>query len=390
MPIPKPQPNEARNEFISRCMGDPTMVDEFPENDQRAAVCSTAWQEKASTNSRSLDVEIFATGMWNGLDFTTEDLKVIAMAYHALESVHDVPLKFGHNDEQQMTDGQPSLGWISDVWVAGEKLMARFIDMPKIVYEAIKSKLYKHVSVELDMGVEHKGSHYSWVLSGVALLGADIPAVNTLADLTAYMKRSDLHFDKKMVFTAIDTEVKQNGSLDMPQENEKIEALEASLKAMKAEMSKLVTDNAAMQKENMQLRTDAKSFADAENHRKRVDAQTALMTRLDQMVKEHKITPASRDDYMREFEAAEDPKVVIFAVDKLEKVIESNPAYFGAEQARKQAERDKQDGELSPDQIVVNRANEYMAKHGEKSFAVAKSAILRADTELADKYTKRA
>ena len=43
MPIPKPKTGETQDEFISRCMGNPTMVDEY-EQDQRAAICYSAWR----------------------------------------------------------------------------------------------------------------------------------------------------------------------------------------------------------------------------------------------------------------------------------------------------------------------------------------------------------
>ena len=39
MPIPDRTAAESRDEFISRCMGDTTMVVEFPDVKQRYAVC---------------------------------------------------------------------------------------------------------------------------------------------------------------------------------------------------------------------------------------------------------------------------------------------------------------------------------------------------------------
>ena len=77
-----------------------------------------------------------------------------------------------------------------------------------------------------------------------------------------------------------------------------------------------------------------------------------------------------------------------YAVESMEKTIDANPQYFGAEQARLKADKNKQEGDLNFSQIVVARAREYMAKHGEKNFAVAKTAVLRADLELAANYTK--
>jgi hypothetical protein len=45
MPLPKPTPKENKKEFVMRCMSDDTMVNEFPETDQRLAVCSTTYEE---------------------------------------------------------------------------------------------------------------------------------------------------------------------------------------------------------------------------------------------------------------------------------------------------------------------------------------------------------
>jgi hypothetical protein len=43
MPIPAPKNDESRNDFISRCIGDDKMVDEYPDNKQRVAICSVEW-----------------------------------------------------------------------------------------------------------------------------------------------------------------------------------------------------------------------------------------------------------------------------------------------------------------------------------------------------------
>jgi hypothetical protein len=39
MPLPKPTPKEDRKDFIARCIRNPKMIDEFPDADQRFAVC---------------------------------------------------------------------------------------------------------------------------------------------------------------------------------------------------------------------------------------------------------------------------------------------------------------------------------------------------------------
>ena len=51
MPIPKPKYNESRQDFMKRCMGDSTMVNEYNSN-QRLAVCSSSYN---SSKEDSLD-----------------------------------------------------------------------------------------------------------------------------------------------------------------------------------------------------------------------------------------------------------------------------------------------------------------------------------------------
>jgi len=46
MPVPKPEPGESEDDFISRCIS--TLHDTDPErpDDQIIAMCFTAWREK--------------------------------------------------------------------------------------------------------------------------------------------------------------------------------------------------------------------------------------------------------------------------------------------------------------------------------------------------------
>jgi len=334
-----------------------------------------------------LTAEIFAVGQWNGMNFEKEDLNLMSAAFNSLKEVHKVPLKFGHNDEQPFTDGQPAIGWVGEVWVEGTKLMAKFIDIPEVVYTALQNKLYKHVSVELDMGVEHKGNYYTWVLSGVALLGADIPAVNTLADLTSFMSKDDeLSFKKRVVFTATYIETKKEDKV--MSDSEEVIALKAQLAASRVETEKLATTNMSLEKDRIENKAKFAAHEKAESHRKDVESRSLLAAKLDAMVQDKKIAPFTREDFLNEYDNAKDKSMVVFSVDKLEKTIDANPAYFGAEQARNKADKLKNEDGKTASEIVVERTREYMAKNGEKNFAVAKTAILQADLELANSYTK--
>lgn len=46
MPLPKPVLSENEQQFISRCMTDPTMQGDYPDTPQRAAVCYVQWRER--------------------------------------------------------------------------------------------------------------------------------------------------------------------------------------------------------------------------------------------------------------------------------------------------------------------------------------------------------
>lgn len=46
MPIPKPNEGEKRQDFIDRCMGNETMKEDYPETDQRLAICYRSWREE--------------------------------------------------------------------------------------------------------------------------------------------------------------------------------------------------------------------------------------------------------------------------------------------------------------------------------------------------------
>lgn len=55
MPMPKPRSGENKDNFINRCMGDDTMVQDFESTGQRFAVCLAQWErrEKDESNGRS-------------------------------------------------------------------------------------------------------------------------------------------------------------------------------------------------------------------------------------------------------------------------------------------------------------------------------------------------
>lgn len=61
MPLPKPHSGESQDDFISRCMSDETAMDDFPDQEQRLAVCFRQWREERGMTGmerKQLRVEI--------------------------------------------------------------------------------------------------------------------------------------------------------------------------------------------------------------------------------------------------------------------------------------------------------------------------------------------
>lgn len=140
--------------------------------------------------THAIEAEIFSTGTWNGERFTRRDLHEIARNFRRLRGHLRPPLKFGHDEGQTLLgqrDGDPALGWVERLWVRGERLMARFVGVPAVVVDAIRAGRYRRVSAELYLEVRRAGRRLGKALKAVALLGADLPAVTNLQDLTAYL-----------------------------------------------------------------------------------------------------------------------------------------------------------------------------------------------------------
>ena len=128
--------------------------------------------------SYNLEAEIFAAGSWNEREYSITDLENIAANFRKYQTRIKPPLKLGHRQDDPR--GQPALGWVKDLYVRGQKLVASFTDVPAVVYKAIRQGLYRRISSELWQAED------GFILKAVALLGADLPAVDTLEDLTVY------------------------------------------------------------------------------------------------------------------------------------------------------------------------------------------------------------
>ncbi len=157
------------------------------------------------------NVELFAVGTWNGKKFTQKDLDNIVNSYQAEKGVFSIPIKLGHNDAQKLlaADGMPAAGWIENVKRVGDKLVGDFKKVPQTVGDLIKSGAFRKRSVELNPNFKIGDNVYPLVLTGLALLGDKLPAVDTLADIAALYSQQEITAEEeaeKIIFEAAEEE----------------------------------------------------------------------------------------------------------------------------------------------------------------------------------------
>ena len=180
-------------------------------------------------------------------------------------------MKLGHNDEQKLLakDGLPAAGWINNVYIQGKKLIADFVDIPKVIADLIKKKAYRKVSVEIFSGVTLKGEKYPNLLGACALLGADTPAVLSLADIPTDFSKdlknsTDFTWDKNELNMFMKTfEISLNemkGEINMPdKEKEAVqtggdsEKLSSLVEEQKKQIEELSSKIAEFSKKNDEI-----------------------------------------------------------------------------------------------------------------------------------------
>jgi hypothetical protein len=53
MPLPTKKKSETEQEFVSRCMGDEMMIEDYKDQKQRAAVCYTQFSRRMKNKSEA-------------------------------------------------------------------------------------------------------------------------------------------------------------------------------------------------------------------------------------------------------------------------------------------------------------------------------------------------
>jgi len=334
--------------------------------------------------------EIFAVGIWNDMEFSEADLDDIVANFDKLKDIHKVPLKFGHNEDQEITDGQPAIGWVSRIFKQGEKLFADFSDMPRTVFEAIKNKLYRTVSIELLFNVDSDGNKFNHVLDAIALLGADHPAVSSLADLDALLAtRTVFHGGHRVMFRTTAGTTKKlvvDNKEDFELEEKDVQKLiDKTTEPLAEANAKLTKDLEAATKLNAKFAADK---ADDEKKRKEDKvklARKAVNDVLDTAVKSKACTPALRESYEKQIGVDDDDRVVDIDLKDVK-------AMFNVPEDTKQTGLHKTGNDNDDDTVDDPAAKlkeltlQNQADTGEKSFQVSFMRVAKTHPKLHLKY----
>ena len=199
-------------------------------------------------------VEVFSAGTWNGDTYTTEDLDKMVKAFNDTSETVRPFLKLGHSDKQNIleAEGLPAAGWVGKLYRVGEKLVADFVDIPKKIFELIENKSYRSVSSEIYFDVSIKDKKFDMLLSAIALLGAEMPAVMNLSDIMSRFGLKDYESIKTFAQNekgvtikhySIEKQInKKQEEAIMPKTENEI-ALELKLEALEAKNTELTDSN---------------------------------------------------------------------------------------------------------------------------------------------------
>ena len=328
--------------------------------------------------------EIFAVGIWNDMEFTEADLDDIVANFEILKDKHHVPLKFGHNEEQPITDGQPAIGWVERVYKVGEKLFADFTHMPRVVYEAVKSKLYRTVSIELLFNTDSEGTKFNHVLDAVALLGEDHPAVNSLADLDALLAtRARFAGGRRVAFSTIAGTPKRMKPKDDEMDEKKIqELIDKAMAPVLEQNVQLSKDLKAEQDKTAQFTRDK---ADDEKKAKEAKvklARKAVTDVLDAAVRAKTLEPATREVYEKQIGVDDDERVITINLEDIKKMF-SVPKDDGKQGLHgKPGDDDFED----PEAELLSLVRKNQADTGESDFVKCFSRVAAANPKLHKAY----
>lgn len=191
-------------------------------------------------------------------------LDIIISNFHKLKDKLNPPLKLGHDEKQALVQnsGFPSAGWITDVKrkAATNKLLAYFANVPEVIIKLIERGAYKRISAELYNNYIDPATSkaYGPTIRAVSILGADVPKIKTLEDLTV------IYHSDKLPYKILTEEKTMNGLKKLA------ETIEATIKELKVDVEKVL--------EIPEVPEDSEAVVSLKNKIKALEEELAALT----------------------------------------------------------------------------------------------------------------
>lgn len=356
------------------------------------------------------DIEVFGTGEWNKHKITDEDLDNIVNGTNEIIDKLKPKVKLGHDDKQGLLQksGFPAGGWITKLKRSGNKILVDIKEVPKVLYNLIKNGAYKRISSEIlyDYTEPSTQKKYKKVLSAIAFLGADLPAVTNLKDIAALYDADEeanlIIYEKEEKKTTKEVDKKRKEIYIMPN-GIKITELEGKKFVAVEDFEKLEKEKEAIDKEieankgyKEKFEAEEKKAKEAEeklNKASKEKREAEIKTFVDAHCseKDMRFLPKQKEVLMALIGSTSDEKKIKFTVDEketelsqrelLEKFIELQPNFSDsifAELSKGEEEKGEGKEKLTPEEQKVQK---YMDEHKDVSYRDAVLAVLDATEE---------
>ena len=280
------------------------------------------------------------------------------------------PLKLGHNDEQtELKDGQPALGYIDKIYKVGTKLVADFKELPKKVYEAIKRGNYKRVSSEIYWNYKANGSTFNRVLKAVALLGAEVPAVTNLQSIEGLYSNMGTG-EVKSYYDGKESEIME-------------ESKTISVEKYEEEISQLRQEKEEVMKEYQAHKDEIK--------------KESISTYMQELKTEGKILPVQYKEVQALLSTATEEKVYSYSTDDekevnlsqfelVKSILDNMPKVVEFAEISETHDEEIPENYDNAGVEVDRRAKLYVSKGKAKDYSEALKLVLDSDKTLAEKY----
>jgi cation transport regulator ChaB len=343
------------------------------------------------------DVEVFGTGEWNKHKITDEDLDNIVNGTNEIIDKLKPKVKLGHDDKQEILQksGLPAGGWITKLKRVGNKILVDIKEVPKVLYDLIKNGAYKRISSEIlyDYTEPSTKKKYEKVLSAIAFLGADLPAITNLKDIAALY---DADENANLIIYEKQEKIKRKEVIYIMADGLKITEVDGK-KFVAVEDFEKITKEAGENKDyKVKFETEEKKAKEAEGklnkiskEKREAEIKTFIDTHCSE--KDMRFLPKQKEVLMTLIGSTSDEKKIKFMVDSkeielsqrelLEKFIELQPNFSDkifAELSKGGEKEEEGKDKLTPEEKKVQK---YMAEHKDVSYRDAVLAVLESTEE---------